>query len=105
MGKEVTAVTQSPVNRWSIFDRAMSGIPIHLMEALDGLDYIRTGLSVLVIGMVVFVHAWYVFAVSVGSKTVPAVLGLVHETNRERPAWESQRRARCKSGAISGQSL
>lgn len=79
MGKEVTAVTQSPVNRWSIFDRAMNGMPIHLMEALDGLGYITTGLSFLVIGMVVFVHAWYVFAVSVGSKTVPAVLALVHD--------------------------
>jgi len=29
--------------------------------------------------MVVFAHSWYVFVISVGSKTVPAVLSLVHD--------------------------
>lgn len=49
------------------------------METLDGLGYITTGFSFLMIGMVVFVHAWYVFAITVGSKAVPAVLALVHD--------------------------
>lgn len=79
MEKAVTAIAQNPTSRWSIFDRAVSGNTVGLMETLDGLGYITTGLSFLVISMVVFVHAWYVFAVSVGSKAVPAVLGLVHD--------------------------
>jgi len=79
MGKVVTAITQCATSRWSIFDRAMSRMTIGMMEALDGLGYLTTGLSFLVISMVVFVHAWYTFAVSVGSKAVPAVLALVHD--------------------------
>ena len=46
------------------------------METLDGLGYITTGFSFLIIGMVVFAHSWYVFILSVGSKAVPSVLDL-----------------------------
>lgn len=52
---------------------------IGVMERLDGLGYITTGISFLLIGMVVFAHSWYVFLISMGSKTVPAVLALVHD--------------------------
>ena len=79
MGKEIAATMQGPVNRWSMFDRAVNGNTVGLMETLDGLGYITTGFSFLVIGMVVFVRAWYLFAISVGSKLVPAVLSLVHD--------------------------
>src|SRR6185312_6183915 len=41
--------------------------------------YVTTGLSFLIIGMVVFVHAWYVFSISFASNTVSAVLALVHD--------------------------
>ena len=77
--KEATTITQGPINRWSIFDRAINGMTINLMETLDGLGYLTTGFSFLVIGMVVFVHAWYVFAMTVGSQAVPAVLMLMHD--------------------------
>lgn len=79
MEKETATMTHGPTSQWSIFDRAMSGMTIGMMETLDGLGYITTGLSFLVISMVVFVHAWYAFAISVGSKAVPAVLALVHD--------------------------
>ena len=79
MGKEIAATMQGPVNRWSMFDRAVNGNTVGLMETLDGLGYITTGFSFMVIGMVVFVRAWYLFAISVGSKLVPAVLSLVHD--------------------------
>jgi uncharacterized membrane protein (DUF373 family) len=49
------------------------------METLDGWGYITTGFSFLVIGMAVFVRAWYVFALSMRSKAIPAVLALVHD--------------------------
>ncbi|HWV46943.1 MAG TPA: phosphate-starvation-inducible PsiE family protein, partial [Nitrospira sp.] len=52
---------------------------IGLMEALDGLGYVTTGVSFLAVSMVLFVRAWYVFAISVGSDAVLAVLGLVHD--------------------------
>jgi len=71
--------TKQPGRGWSIFDRAANGMMIKLMETLDGLGYIATGFSFLVIGMVVFVHAWYAFTLAVGSKTIPAVLTLVHD--------------------------
>ena len=67
------------VTRWSIFDRAMSGPTIGLMERLDGWGYISTGLSFLLIGMIVFLHAWYAFVITVGTRTIPAVLALVHD--------------------------
>jgi uncharacterized membrane protein (DUF373 family) len=66
-------------NRWSAFDRHVNGPTIGLMETLDGWGYITTGFSFLVIGMVVFLHAWYGFALTVGTKTIPAVLVLVHD--------------------------
>jgi uncharacterized membrane protein (DUF373 family) len=65
------------VNRWSIFDRAVNGPTIGLMETLDGWGYITTGFSFLIIGMVVFLHAWYGFVLMVGTKTIPVVL--VHD--------------------------
>ncbi len=65
--------------RWSIFDRTVNGMMINLMETLDGLGYIATGLSFLVIGMVVFVHSWYAFALTVESNVISAVLALVHD--------------------------
>ena len=65
--------------RWLFLNRALNGPSIGLMEMLDGWGYITTGFSFLIIGMVVFVHAWYGFAVTVGSRTIPAVLALVHD--------------------------
>jgi len=79
MEKETTIKTQRQGNRWSIFDRAVNGVMIKLMETLDGLGYVATGFSFLLVGMVVFVHSWYAFALAVGSKVVPAVLALVHD--------------------------
>lgn len=65
--------------RWSVYDRTLSGPTIGLMDALDGWGYITTGFSFLLIGMIVFLHAWYGFVVTVGTKTIPAVLALVHD--------------------------
>lgn len=79
MEKTVTTLSHRPTSRWSLFDGTMSERMIGMMETLDGLGYITTGWSFLVISMVVFVRAWYVFAIGVGSKAVPAVLGLVHD--------------------------
>lgn len=64
---------------WSLFNRAVNRPSIGLMETLDGWGYITTGFSFLLIGMVVFVHAWYAFALTVTIKTIPAVLALVHD--------------------------
>lgn len=50
-----------------------------MMDALDGFGYFTTGLSFLAVSMVLFLRAWYVFAVAVGENPVPAVLGLVHD--------------------------
>lgn len=52
---------------------------IGVMETLDGLGYITTGFSFLLIAMVVFAHSWYVFILSVRSQAVPSVLALVHD--------------------------
>jgi uncharacterized membrane protein (DUF373 family) len=49
------------------------------METLDGLGYITTGFSFLLVAMVVFAHSWYVFILSVRSQAVPSVLALVHD--------------------------
>lgn len=67
------------MSRWSIFDRTVSGTTVGVMETLDGWGYITTGFSFLVIGIVIFVHAWYGFILSVGEKAVPAVLALIHD--------------------------
>lgn len=49
------------------------------METLDGLGYITAGFSFLVLGMVVFAHAWYVFATTFAAGVLPAVLSLIHD--------------------------
>lgn len=79
MEKDPTKQKHNSGNRWSIFDRTVNGMMINLMETLDGFGYIATGFSFLVIGMVVFVHSWYAFALEVGAHVVPAVLALVHD--------------------------
>ncbi|MBH0210287.1 MAG: hypothetical protein HP495_17540, partial [Nitrospira sp.] len=64
---------------WSYFERVLSDRTIGMLEALDGFGYFTTGLSFLAIRMVLFARAWYVFAITVGTAAVPAVLGLVHD--------------------------
>ena len=49
------------------------------METLDGLGYMTAGFSFLVLGMVVFTHAWYTFATTFGSGVLAAVLSLLHD--------------------------
>lgn len=77
--KEDTTITKGMGSRWSIFDPAVNRTMVNLLETLDGWGYIATGFSFLVVGMVVFLHSWYAFAMAVGSKAVPAVLTLVHD--------------------------
>jgi uncharacterized membrane protein (DUF373 family) len=79
MGKEATTIIRGLRTSWPNTNPTTDPHTIGVMETLDGLGYITTGFSFLLIGMVVFVHSWYVFLVSVGSKTVPAVLALVHD--------------------------
>jgi uncharacterized membrane protein (DUF373 family) len=52
---------------------------IELMETLDGWGYITAGFSFLVLGMVVFVHAWYQFVTTIPSGVLLAVLSLLHD--------------------------
>ena len=52
---------------------------IKWMETLDGLGYITAGFSFLVLGMVVFAHAWYKFATTLGAGVLPAALFLIHD--------------------------
>jgi|GEM_PF-384152 len=75
----VATVRHSTISRWPFFDNVLGDRTIGLMEALDGLGYVTTGVSFLAVSMVLFVRAWYVFAISVGSDAVLAVLGLVHD--------------------------
>jgi phosphate starvation-inducible membrane PsiE len=70
---------RSSFSRPLIFGQPASNSAIGVMEALDGWGYVTAGVSFLVLGMVLFVHAWYVFAVKVGSAVTPAVLTLVHD--------------------------
>jgi uncharacterized membrane protein (DUF373 family) len=70
---------QSPTNRWSFLDSVLSNKTISMMESLDGLGYITTGMSFLAVSIVMFARAWYVFVIGVGSDAVLAVLGLVHD--------------------------
>jgi uncharacterized membrane protein (DUF373 family) len=79
MERAVSTVRHRPTNRWSFFDGVLGDRTIGLMESLDGLGYFTTGLSFLAISMVLFVRAWYVFAIAVREDAVPAVLGLVHD--------------------------
>ncbi|MDX2252271.1 MAG: phosphate-starvation-inducible PsiE family protein [Nitrospira sp.] len=66
-------------NRWSFFNGVLGDRTIGMMEALDGFGYFTTGLSFLAVSIVLFLRAWYVFAMTVGADAVPAVLGLVHD--------------------------
>lgn len=79
MERTVVTVRHSPTNRWSFFNGVLGDRTIGMMEALDGFGYFTTGLSFLAISMVLFVRAWYVFSIAVGSDAVLAVLGLVHD--------------------------
>lgn len=79
MERVVTTVRHGPTNRWAFFNHILSDRTIGMMEALDGFGYFTTGLSFLTVSMVLFVRAWYAFAVSVGEDAVPAILGLVHD--------------------------
>lgn len=49
------------------------------METLDGLGYITAGFSFLLLGMVVFAHAWYAFVTKVAAGVLPAALSLIHD--------------------------
>src|SRR5437879_12067017 len=49
------------------------------METLDGLGYITAGFSFLLLGMVVFAHAWYTFLTTLASGALPAALTLIHD--------------------------
>ncbi len=79
MEKDTVSRTPSLSSRQPSVGRSTDGKLIHLMETLDGWGYITAGFSFLAIGMVVFVHAWYAFTMSVGVKAGPAVLALVHD--------------------------
>jgi uncharacterized membrane protein (DUF373 family) len=79
MERTVETARLSQTGRWSYFDGILNDRTIGMMEALDGFGYITTGMSFLLISMVVFVRAWYVFALTVESDAVVAVLGLVHD--------------------------
>lgn len=79
MERAVSTVRHSSTNRWSFFEGVLGDRTIGMMEALDGFGYFTTGLSFLAISMVLFVRAWYVFAIAVGANAVSAVLGLVHD--------------------------
>ena len=75
---ESTAVPSS-TKRWLFFDGILGDRTANLLEALDGVGYVTTGMSFLVVSIVLFVRAWYVFTSAVGSDAVLAVLGLVHD--------------------------
>lgn len=79
MENVVESVRLRAASRWSFFDGILGDRTIGMMEALDGFGYFTTGLSFLAISIVLFVRAWYVFAMEVGSAAVPAVLGLAHD--------------------------
>lgn len=70
---------QNPTNRRSFLDGVLGERTVGIMETFDGLGYVTTGMSFLAISIVLFVRAWYVFMVRVGSDAVLAVLGLVHD--------------------------
>jgi uncharacterized membrane protein (DUF373 family) len=79
MERAASTFRYSPTNQWSFFNSVLGDRTIGMMEALDGFGYFTTGLSFLAISMVLFVRAWYVFSIAVGSDAVLAVLGLVHD--------------------------
>src|SRR5438477_5587635 len=49
------------------------------METLDGMGYVTAGFSFLVLGMIVFAHAWYAFIMKFSVGVLPAVLALIHD--------------------------
>ena len=79
MNNAVTTSRQRTPNRWAFLDSVLSDKAVSVMETLDGLGYVTTGVSFLAISIVLFVRAWYVFAIGVGTQAVLAVLGLVHD--------------------------
>jgi uncharacterized membrane protein (DUF373 family) len=79
MDEKPKETERSSFSRQMIFGQPVSGVTIGVMETLDRWGYVTAGVSFLALGMVVFVHAWYVFVLMVGSKVLPAVLGLVHD--------------------------
>ncbi len=79
MDEKSKGTERSSFSRRFILGQPASGSVIGVMEALDGWGYITAGVSFLVLGMVLFVHAWYVFAIKVGSSVLSAVLGIVHD--------------------------
>src|SRR5919197_1074135 len=49
------------------------------METLDGMGYITAGFSFLLLGMIVFAHAWYAFITTISFGVLRAVLALIHD--------------------------
>jgi uncharacterized membrane protein (DUF373 family) len=49
------------------------------METLDGMGYVTAGFSFLVLGMIVFAHAWYAFITTFSVGVLPAVLAMIHD--------------------------
>ena len=49
------------------------------METLDGMGYVTAGFSFLVLGMIVFAHAWYAFFTTFAKGVLPAVLVMIHD--------------------------
>ena len=56
-----------------------SNLWIAWMETLDGMGYITAGFSFLVLGMVVFAHAWFTFLTTWVAGVLPAALTLIHD--------------------------
>ena len=79
MARASVTSSQSSTKRWLFFDGILGERTANLLEALDGVGYVTTGMSFLAVSIVLFVRAWYVFAMGVGSDVVLAVLGLVHD--------------------------
>jgi uncharacterized membrane protein (DUF373 family) len=79
MERAVAPLRQSSATRWSFLDGVLGDKAVKVMETLDGLGYVTTGVSFLAVSVVLFVRAWYGFMSGVGSDAVLAVLGLVHD--------------------------
>jgi uncharacterized membrane protein (DUF373 family) len=79
MDKESKQLEQGALSRSLIFGRPVSGTTIGLLETLDGWGYITAGFSFLALGMVVFVHAWYMFVTTISGRVLSAVLALIHD--------------------------
>ena len=75
----MTTFVRAVKSGWMNANPTSDAKTIGVMETLDGLGYITTGFSFLLIAMVVFAHSWYAFLLSVGSNAVPSVLALVHD--------------------------